>query len=286
MLLLTAAGCTLSRSSWLSVGAGASGLLLIWMCSWPASRRIPVVQWTTAVALAVVPMIVLLWIASAHSSTLSTLLGRTAVARAEELQRQLAGRCAVSWDQELCEKVPADLIARERTIYLQSRGQPAGSAADPAGINPDGALMNARGLDDRVAIIRAALHDYVASPATIVFGIGVGTFLTTSARTFGVPLIVHNTIVWFLVEMGPLGLAVFCWLFARTGLNLWRTRLLPGWEGELSHGVTAALVAWLAFSLFNEALYLRPVWLLILAADRLYVLSLPASQSEVAGARG
>ena len=289
-LLLAAAGCTLSRSSWLSVAAGAGGLILIWLCSRAFGRR-SLFQWMAATLAFIVPTVALLWIAAAHSSVLATLQGHTATARAAELQSQLVGQCTITWDPELCAKVPPDLIEAERQRNLRlkeaPRSEPSPVAAPATtGMNPDGALMNSRGLDDRAAIIRAALQDYTASGTTRIFGIGLGTFLATSARTFGVPLIVHNTLVWFLVELGPLGLAVLLWLFVRTALNLWRTRLLPGWQGELSHGVAAALVAWLAFSLFNEALYLRQLWLLILAADRLCVLSQPAAQSDVADARG
>ena len=133
--------------------------------------------------------------------------------------------------------------------------------------------MNVRGLEDRAAIIRAAWRDYTSSWMTTLFGIGLGTFFATSAPTFGVPLIVHNTLVWCLVEMGPLGLGMLLWVLGRCALNLWSTRTLPGWRGELSHGMAAALFSWGCFSMFNEALYLRHFWLLLLCADRLYTLS-------------
>jgi len=283
ILLLVAAGCTLSRSSWISVSAGAMGVLSVWLLTPSARSRTPWSLWLASAAAMAVPLAVLLWIAAAHSSIFKTLRGQTADARAAELQRQLVGTCAARYDPDLCWGVPQSLIDAERhhPSVDTELAQPTAAAASPT-INPDGALMNARGLDDRVAIIWAALRDYTQSPATEALGIGIGTFLATSASTFGVPLIVHNTIAWFLVEMGPLGLAAFVWLFGRTCWNIWCTRALPGWEGQVSQGVAGALSAWLAFSLFNEALYLRQFWLLILVADRLFVLSRQGPEVEAA----
>jgi hypothetical protein len=285
ILLLVAAGCTLSRSTWISISGGAMGVLFAWIPTPAVRPRIPASQWAAGAVAMVVPLAVLVWIATAHP-VLRTLSGQTADARAAELQQQLVGICAARYDPDLCWRVPQSLIDAERQhpsvhTELPQPKQPTAPADSPT-INPNGALMNARGLDDRVAIIRAALRDYTQSPATEALGIGIGTFLATSAFTFGVPLIVHNTIVWFLVEMGPLGLAAFVWLFGRTCWNVWCTRALPGWEGQVSQGVAGGLSAWLAFSLFNEALYLRQFWLLILVADRLFVLSHEARPDEAA----
>jgi hypothetical protein len=281
-LLLASLSMTLSRSTWLSLAAGAGALIAMWFISGNA-RRIPPSLWAGAVTTLIVPVAVLVWIASAHGSILR-MLPSSSESRANALHQQVIAGCATKWDNDLCSDLDPELIIEERAKLAQSTSTSVGtdsqqseapqrSEAPSAAVNPDGALMNARGLEDRAAIIRAALHDYSSTWLTTVTGIGLGTFLATSAQTFGVPLIVHNTVIWFLTEMGPLGLAALGWFLGRTAFNLWETRKLGSWPGELSHGLTAAMAAWFVLSMFNEAFYFRHFWLVVILADRLYVLS-------------
>ncbi|MGE3401267.1 MAG: hypothetical protein AB7K63_01690 [Vicinamibacterales bacterium] len=135
----------------------------------------------------------------------------------------------------------------------------------------DGAMLNARGLEDRAAILAVAWRDYTASPATLALGIGLGTFLATSAADFGVPLIIHNTPLWFLIEMGPAGLLVLLWIASVAGRNLWVTMQAEDATGDVATGLLLALAFWSSYALFNEGFYLRHFWLVLLAADQLYV---------------
>lgn len=144
--------------------------------------------------------------------------------------------------------------------------------------------MNSRGLTDRLAIGRSALTAYRSDTRSMLLGIGLGTFYATSAATFGVPLIVHNTFAWFLVEFGPLGLLVICWIWWRTISNLWHATRAEDDRRYLAFGALAAFAGLTVFCVFNEGFYQRQLWLLIALADRLRLLpvdGLTRDSSEV-----
>jgi hypothetical protein len=130
--------------------------------------------------------------------------------------------------------------------------------------------MNARGLDDRVAIASAGLTQYRGDLASMLFGIGLGTFYATSGASFGVPLIIHNTFVWFLVELGPLALLVVLWLWWRTIANLWTAALTRNGGEYLACGAMAAVAGLTMFCILNEGFYQRQLWLVFAIADRLH----------------
>jgi hypothetical protein len=316
-LLLLATALTMSRSNWLSLSAGSGVLLVFWRLFRRERPPIPLHLWSTLAATMIVPAAVVGWIGLANAGTMDILRGRTASIRAAELQQQIASMCAAKRDVLACHEASAAVI-KDIPHTTFAAGVPASSAAGhtksrtrvepaksapapqptaqpraarvvappavaprvvpPGAARTDGALMNARGLDDRMAILSAAWGQYRAGPATIFFGLGLGVFYATSGPTFGVPLIIHNTLAWLLVEFGPLGLVAVAWLLGRTGLNLWRMRTLPDWRGNLNFGLAAAITAWLVFSMFNEALYMRQFWVLLVIADRLYVLSDPRAE--------
>ena len=160
-LLLAATGLTLSRSAWASLAAGAGGLLLVWLCSRRRADRVPLRLWATAVITMAVPTLVLLWIATAHSNTLAMLRGDTAVQRAADLQAQLVGQCVTRWDAGLCNLIPIELIEAERARQRREPESPRIAPREPPveASRSDGALMNARGLEDRVAILRTGWSD-------------------------------------------------------------------------------------------------------------------------------
>ena len=155
----------------------------------------------------------------------------------------------------------------------------AAAASSSVALSVEGPLMNARGFQDRLAIAGVALKRYLASPQTMLTGIGLGTFLETSSADFGVPLIIHNTYVWLLVELGPLGFAAFAWFMGVTGWSLWRAWQAGGVWRQLSGGVIAASAGMLVFFMVNEGFYQRHFWLLFVAAERLRALSSAPSAS-------
>ncbi len=127
--------------------------------------------------------------------------------------------------------------------------------------------MNARGLQDRGAILSLAWDNYTASTRGMILGIGLGTFLATSSVQFGIPLIIHNSIAWFLVELGPLGLIAFLWVWGRTGMNLWVAVLKTDGRRGLALGLIGAYAGTTVFWLANEGFYQRVFWLILLLAD-------------------
>jgi hypothetical protein len=148
----------------------------------------------------------------------------------------------------------------------------------------EGPLMNARGFQDRFAIIGVAWKDYSRSAASMLAGIGLGTFLETSEDDFGVRLIIHNTYAWFLMELGPLGLAAFLWLIGLTARNLWQVWRGGGILSQLSAGTFAAFAGMLVFFMFNEGFYQRHYWLLFVLADRLRMVAAASARPVSAAA--
>jgi hypothetical protein len=117
-----------------------------------------------------------------------------------------------------------------------------------------------------------AWSQYRTNFSSTIFGIGLGTFYATSATQFGVPLIIHNTFVWFLIELGPLGFAALLWIWSRVAWNLWSSSRIDDGRQGLAVGLLAAFVGMTVFWMFNEGFYQRHFWLVMAAADRLYSL--------------
>lgn len=284
-LLLTGIGLTLSRSVWLSTAVAGGVLLLLGLSRRWKGFGFTKLQLAAALVTAILPAGIIGWIAVVQWQSVQHISQDQHADRAEQLRRQLVDTCVTKWDPELCHAIPPAQIAAARDARLRgdggtsSRGPAAspGAATDdtdpppaPApAINPDGAMMNARGLDDRAAILRIATRMYLETPESKALGIGLGRFYARSAADFGVPIIIHNSPVWFLVELGPLGFLAWAAVVCFALLRAWRVFAAPGPTGALGVGVLGALVALLAFSVFNESFYLRHFWLLLLAAELL-----------------
>lgn len=106
----------------------------------------------------------------------------------------------------------------------------------------------------RINTINEALGLFSSRP---LFGIGLGIMFANSRW------IVHNTLLWFLVEFGIAGLVVivgfFCW-FLRRGRRVWKCSkgLRP-----LAAGLMLSHVGMLGVSLGIEAFYQRHWWLIM-----------------------
>lgn len=199
--------------------------------------------------------------------------------RMAELREQLVGECLTDPTLDVCKDVEMSSTATAGSAGAARRAGAARSAgatvsvAPGAGANVAGPLMNARGLNDRIAILRSALQDYTANTRSILLGIGLGTFYATSAPDFGVPLIIHNTFAWFLVEFGPLGLIAIAWIWGQTTWNLWTAARSRNGGRFLALGALGAFAGLTAFCMFNEGFYQRQLWLVIALADRLRLLT-------------
>lgn len=260
---------TLSRGTWLAAGAGAGVLLLL--------RIVPVDRpsWTRLAAAAAwlaVPVIALAVLTVvARGTAVAPPSALSAEEYAERLRQRFVDTCRQDPDFQICDSVQ---------MPTQQPGSTGVAPALPALLpTPQGdhisatraatSLTNSRGLDDRLAILGVAWREYTRSARRMLLGIGLGTFYATSAQAFGIPLIIHNTFAWFLVEMGPLGLAAVLWIWTATSRSLWRIYLATDWRHELAPGLISGFVALTVFCLLNEGFYQRHLWLLFVLADRL-----------------
>jgi hypothetical protein len=264
---LLAAGIllTLSRASWLAVGAGAAALLALQM--WSGAHRV------SARRTAVVAAWAILWAVALGGLVLAGALSAPARDGSEyalQLRTRFMEECRANPARDACADV--ELGAPE------SAEAPAGTdlpelLPDPSGQtdvrNAATQLASSRGVDDRLAILRVAAADYTATPLSIAVGAGLDTFRSRAADRFGLPLIIHNTFAWALFEMGPLGLAAVLWLWGRTALNLIQSIRAADWRFDLAAGLLASLVGLTVFCLLNDGMYERHLWLLFVAADRL-----------------
>ena len=256
-LIALGLGLTFSRSTWLSVAAASALLMIAGVVhraragEWRPSHLSAVAVWLA------MPMLVLGGIVQARGGM--DLTEPTEIAA--DLQARLVDQCLDNPTLEIC-KVVDVRSAKPRT---EARSDKSDAFDTP--------LTNVRGLHDRLAIASEALSAYRRDTASLIVGIGLGTFYATSAPTFGVPLIIHNTFIWFLVELGPIGLLVVLWFWGRTIANLWTAAMTRNGGEYLAYGTTAALAGLTIFCLLNEGFYQRQLWLVIALADRLYCLA-------------
>jgi putative inorganic carbon (hco3(-)) transporter len=114
----------------------------------------------------------------------------------------------------------------------------------------------------RLTIIDDALADFTSSP---VLGVG----LDVSAERHG--QIIHNTTVWFLAELGPLGLLTLVgFLLAYWCKGVAAFRRSDGSTAALAAAMLAAHVGMYGVSMGIEALYQRQWWLVLAGLGVLY----------------
>jgi hypothetical protein len=253
---------TLSRSAWASMAAASVTLLalLLSVDLLRQNRRLP---YLTCLAIWVLlPFLALGRVAGANIG-----LRISPSERAAELQNQLVSRCLANPAVDICDDVvmPGGPAEKKRPAAT-----PAPSIIKPLGwTGTDAVMTNPRGLTDRLGIIFKAWEMYTAHGTSLVLGIGLGTFFATSGPIFGVPLIIHNTFAWFLIEFGPLGFLVLAWLWLQTTRNLLAAIRTPDDSRYLAMGVLAAFAGLTIFCVLNEGFYQRQLWLVFALADRL-----------------
>jgi hypothetical protein len=298
---------TLSRSTWAATALAAGCLSLLLIADRETRQRR---QWG-------VPAMAVGWMVAA-SATLGYILtanlmgGSIAmgVDVAEQLRARLILQCEANPASELCSSVEVSTPAGATETGAEQgpavESSPSFESTPSVGLSPpvepspslapdtsaveavpsvaQDALMNARGLDDRLAILTSAWRDYNTSWPTRLFGIGLGTFFASSAADFGVPLIIHNTFVWFLVELGPIGLLLLTLIWGQAASNLFAARRYQDYRRHVATGAIAALAGLTVFCLFNEGFYQRQLWIVLVIAARLGGVASPASSTARATA--
>lgn len=104
----------------------------------------------------------------------------------------------------------------------------------------------------------------------MLIGGGLGAFISSQGDS---PLVIHNTMLWVLSEMGAIGLVM--WLYLPITLIAHSSRngiKKAEWEDV---ALLMCLTSVFVFSLFHEIYYQRIIWFFIgiLAANRLDILS-------------
>lgn len=120
-------------------------------------------------------------------------------------------------------------------------------------------------IESRLSIAGEAWDEFVAHP---MVGMGLGAF----TDKYGV--IVHNTALWFLAEMGVVGLGALAGLVLSIVIrSVDAARLAPARVSALVAAVLVAHLTMLGVSLGIEALYQRQWWLVMAAAGSAFVLT-------------
>ena len=268
-LLGLSLGLTVSRSAWLAVSGGAAVLLaLLWVRNRQLMPR-PRLSHVAATSLWVVAPG--LFLGNVLMANLMAGVPLISADRRDDLRAELVAKCRAQPELDYC---VGPIAASPETRSAPAAALEGSQPAAPPPAMPD-VVMNARGLNDRAAILRAGWDQYTRDWPSMLFGIGLGTFYETSVKEFGLPLIIHNTFAWYLFEFGPVALAILVWIWARTARNIWIATKQPEDSASLALGLMAALGAFAVFCMFNEGFYQRQFWLVMVLADRL------AAQSTV-----
>ena len=123
---------------------------------------------------------------------------------------------------------------------------------------------------DRAANMRLGLQMWLDNP---IFGAGLGAFIQSTQENFPLPLIIHNSALWVLAEMGLVGLAL---LLILPGIILWHLiKLVSGGSrfadmAWVDAALIICLVCTLVFSQVHDILYQRVLWFVLglLAANK------------------
>lgn len=110
-----------------------------------------------------------------------------------------------------------------------------------------------------------ALDMWLSQP---VFGTGMGAFISHYVDTRGIPLVIDNSGLWILTEMGLVGLVLFLPLPWAVVAHLRRKRgQTLKWD---DHALLLCLFAAAVFSLAHDMLYQRILWFMLglLAANK------------------
>jgi len=92
-----------------------------------------------------------------------------------------------------------------------------------------------------------------------LFGAGLGVFIQQRMAEFGEPLVIHNSAMWILAELGLVGFATFATGFFLMVKNAWVRRLLP-LEGR-QHVLLLLLAAMMAVhATFHDMFFQRTFW--------------------------
>jgi hypothetical protein len=134
-----------------------------------------------------------------------------------------------------------------------------GSGASPFVVDAMGYLFTMQ--SDRVASLVGGLEMWHDNP---LFGAGLGAFMQHQIETTGIPLVIHNSLIWLGAEFGLAGLLAVLTVPAAVMLALSRDKV---WQTEWTWAAAfGCLLVIGVFSLAHDMVYQRAFWLLLGAA--------------------
>lgn len=119
----------------------------------------------------------------------------------------------------------------------------------------------------RMEMLWAAVNAWWHHP---IFGGGLGSFLQDSTSSLGLKMIIHNTLLWLMAEVGLLGVAPFIITFVLIIRSAWERRRS---DIVRAHGLLLMMLVFAVMSQFHEVLYQRIFWLILGALAGEFALS-------------
>lgn len=107
----------------------------------------------------------------------------------------------------------------------------------------------------RMEMLLAAVNAWWHHP---ILGGGLGSFLQDSTSSLGLPMIIHNTLLWLMAEMGLVGAVPFVIAFILIIRSAWGRRRS---DAVRAHGLLLLMLVFAVMSQFHEVLYQRTFWL-------------------------
>jgi len=122
-------------------------------------------------------------------------------------------------------------------------------------------VRNLNTVEQRIDTFGLAWDTFMDSSTNFVAGIGVGTFYEMQSNGL-VPLLIHNTYLWILVELGPIGLCLLIAVLYRVLRDAYVVARAKLPESDIAVGVICAMVSVLIWFAGTEGLWHRHVWFL------------------------
>lgn len=125
----------------------------------------------------------------------------------------------------------------------------------------------------RLEMLLAAVNAWWHHP---ILGGGLGSFLQDSTGSLGLEMIIHNTLLWLMAEVGLVGVAPFIVTFSLIVRSAWGRRRS---DTIRAHGLLLLMLVFAVMSQFHEVLYQRIFWLSLGALAGAFSLSRRSSIS-------
>jgi O-antigen ligase len=143
-------------------------------------------------------------------------------------------------------------------------------ASSSTGAEFQGYAVNKVTIEQRMSMNSFALGMLLDSPINVALGVGVGTFLVRSGEVFATSVMIHNTFIWIIVELGIVGFAFLAGIIVVSFRNCLKVAWSKTPDAAIAAGVVCALVSCLGWFLGTEGLWHRHVWFLFILSEAVY----------------